>query len=274
MTKFIFLDIDGTLVDYEMQLPASAKLAIAKARQARHQVFICSGRSKTEIYPELWALGLDGFIGGNGAYIEHHGQVLKNQVFSLAETTEMVDWLRSKRLGFYLESPSGLYASPDFVTKAATIYGQATPDAEQRIRDIFPDMIYGADLYRDDVAKISFRLDSLTDYEEARDKFPQAEVGFWSGTGQATEFGDLGQRHAHKADAIVYLLEHLGASLSDTIAFGDAENDRTMLETCQIGVAMGNARESLKAVADYITADVTDDGLYKGFVHLGLIEEE
>ncbi|MGT2895563.1 Cof-type HAD-IIB family hydrolase [Streptococcus entericus] len=274
MSKYIFLDIDGTLVDYDMKIPESARVAIARARQAGHKVFICSGRSKAEIYPELWDLGLDGFIGGNGAYIDYQGQILKNQVFTHHQTREMVDWLQAKHLGFYLESPSGLYASPDFVEKAATIYDTDLNQSMEKIRSIFPDMIYGADLYRDDVAKISFRLNSLADYEEAKALFRQAEVGFWSGTGKATEFGDLGQPDTHKAGAIRELLMHLGVILDDTIAFGDAENDQTMLGTCHIGVAMGNARDSLKATADYVTDDVTRDGLYKAFVHLKLIEEE
>lgn len=274
MSKYIFLDIDGTLVDYDMVIPDSARLAIARARQAGHKVFICSGRSKAEIYPELWDLGLDGFIGGNGAYIEYQGQVLKNRLFTLEQTREMVDWLQAKQLGFYLESPSGLYASPDFVEKAATIYDMDLIQSMEKIRSIFPDMIYGADLYRDDVAKISFRLNSLADYEEAKRLFPQAEVGFWSGTGKATEFGDLGQPDTHKAGAILELLAQLGARLEDTIAFGDAENDQTMLATCHIGVAMGNARDGLKATADYVTDDVTRDGLYKAFVHLKLIKED
>ena len=44
----IFIDVDGTLVDYENNLPASAKEAIVKARRNGHRVYICTGRSKAE----------------------------------------------------------------------------------------------------------------------------------------------------------------------------------------------------------------------------------
>lgn len=74
--KFIFLDVDGTLTDYDNHIPASAAAAIRKARANGHRVYLCTGRSKAEIYDELWAIGLDGMIDGNGCYAEDHGQAL------------------------------------------------------------------------------------------------------------------------------------------------------------------------------------------------------
>ena len=46
-----------------------------------------------------------------------------------------------------------------------------------------------------------------------------------------------------------------------------------MLEYCHVGIAMGSGGEEIKAMADYVTDDVDKDGLYKAFVHFGLIEE-
>lgn len=66
MGKIIFLDVDGTLVDYGNKLPVSAVTAIRQARSNGHRVYICTGRSRAEVYPELWDIGLDGMIGGNG----------------------------------------------------------------------------------------------------------------------------------------------------------------------------------------------------------------
>ena len=67
MGKILLIDVDGTLVNYENQLPASAVDAIRKARANGHKVYICTGRSKAEVYPNLWKIGLDGMIGGNGS---------------------------------------------------------------------------------------------------------------------------------------------------------------------------------------------------------------
>lgn len=84
MSKIIFLDVDGTLIDYENNLPDSAVGAIRKARANGHRVYICTGRSKAEVYPELWQIGLDGMIGGNGSYAEDHGEVIFHHLITLA----------------------------------------------------------------------------------------------------------------------------------------------------------------------------------------------
>ena len=58
--------------------------------------------------------------------------------------------------------------------------------------------------------------------------------------------------------------------LSDTVAFGDSMNDIEVVQEAGIGVAMGNAVDALKKVADYVTAPIGEDGIYKACEHLRL----
>jgi hydroxymethylpyrimidine pyrophosphatase-like HAD family hydrolase len=103
-------------------------------------------------------------------------------------------------------------------------------------------------------------------------RFPDLQNGTWGGAGELAIFGDLGVKGITKAHAVECLLDHLGARKEDTIAFGDAKVDIPMFECCALSVCMGSGGEEAKAAADYVTADVDDDGLYKAFVHLGLID--
>ena len=64
-----------------------------------------------------------------------------------------------------------------------------------------------------------------------------------------------------KAAAIRESLRKLGYTREEMIAFGDAQNDKTMIEYAGIGVAMGNATDELKAAADEITASNDEDGI-------------
>ena len=182
--KIVFLDVDGTLVDYNGDLPDSAVQAVRAARANGHRVYISTGRSKAEVYPELWAIGLDGMIGGNGSYV----------------------------------------------------------------------------------------LDSYQDYLDAREAFPHLKAGTWGGKGEHALFGDLGVANISKGYAIEKLLEHLGASRADTIAFGDAKVDIPMFEACAESCCMGSGGPEARAAAGWVTGDVDKDGLYQGFVHFGLIE--
>lgn len=277
--KIIFLDVDGTLVDYEGKLPDSAARAVQQARANGHRVYICTGRSRAEVYPYLWDIGLDGMIGGNGSYVEDGGEVVIHQMMTGAQCRSVVDWLHERGLPFYLESNSGLYASTDFATGAA----EAVREYSRRkngeagvmtVQDAFPDMIYDGNLYREDVNKISFVLHSYQDYLDAAAAFPDLKAGTWGGSGEAALFGDLGVKDITKAHAIDVLLAHLGAERADTIAFGDAKVDIPMLEYCAYGVAMGNGGDEIRAMADLVTDDVEHDGLWNAFRKLGLLGAE
>ena len=67
------------------------------------------------------------------------------------------------------------------------------------------------------------------------------------------------------------LAEELGYDLKDVYAFGDALNDMEMIKVAGVGIAMGNAKEELKAIADYVTDDINNDGIMKALKHFKLL---
>ena len=277
MSKILFIDVDGTLTNYENKIPASAVEAIRAARANGHRVYLCTGRSKSEIYDEIWAIGLDGLIGGNGAYVEDHGTVVCHKLITLDQCKRVVDWLHARKLEFYLESNSGLYASENFeargddVVKKYAAYKKKDNAEAFTVRKIFPDMIYGGELYRDDLNKISFILDSYDDYLAAKAAFDDLKVGTWGGKGDRALFGDFGVKDLSKANGIAELLAHLNADRSETIAFGDSKWDISMFECCAQSVAMGDGEDAAKEAATFVTDAVDDDGLLNAFKKLQLI---
>lgn len=74
-----------------------------------------------------------------------------------------------------------------------------------------------------------------------------------------------------KADGVRATLERFGLERAETIAFGDGENDRSMLALAGIGVAMGNAGTEIRAAADYVTDTVDRGGVSKALRHFGLL---
>lgn len=279
MSKIIFLDVDGTIVDYDNHIPNSARQAIRKARENGHLVYVCTGRSKAEMPDDIWNIGFDGMIGGNGSYVEHKGQILQHQLIPYETAKRAVDWLESRGLEFYLESNNGLFASRNFREAARPTlraYALGKGASEEQVlhmeaEDALHGLVYGGELYRDDLNKISFILHSYQDHLDSKEAFPELKAGTWGGRGEEALFGNLGVKDIHKAYAVDVILQHLGANREDTIAFGDAKVDIPMLEACQIGVAMGNGGPEILAMADLITDDVREDGLYKAFEKLGLL---
>lgn len=276
-TKVVFLDVDGTITTYENVIPESAKRAIRQARSRGHKVFMCTGRSKAENPPELLAIGFDGMIGGNGAYVEVGDTVVMHQHVTAEQCRRIVDWCHGRGLEFYLESNNGLFASEHFREKARPVLrlyaGRKGVENAETLEtdDVMHGMIYGGELYRDDVNKVSFILSSCQDYLDAVEEFSDMKVGTWGGAGETALFGDMGVKGIDKAHAVHVAVEHLGADMADTIAMGDAKVDIPMFEACATSVAMGSGGEEAKAAADYVTTDVDDDGLWNAFVHLGLV---
>ena len=279
MRKIVFLDVDGTLIDYEAKMPASAAKAVDMARANGHKVYICTGCSKAEVLQRNLC-DLDGMIGGNGAYVEDNGEVVMHHGLTKEEVKHIVDWCNERHLGFYLEANSGMYSNdyvyeqgPEVMVKYSQGKGATLEQATESAQKFLDGFIHlhGEDLYRDDVNKISFILSSYQDHLDSKVEFPTLEANTWGGKGEHALWGDLGPTGITKKHAIEVLLEHLGADVKDTISFGDAKIDLSMFELCAYNVAMGNGGKEIKEAADYITDDVNEDGLYNAFKYLGLI---
>ena len=82
---------------------------------------------------------------------------------------------------------------------------------------------------------------------------------------------DLTLKGVSKAVGIEKLVERLNRDINDTIAFGDGRNDIEMLETVKVGVAMGNAVPEAKAVADYVTDRIEENGIKTALEQFELI---
>ena len=277
--KIIFLDVDGTLIDYEAKMPASAGKAVDQARANGHLVYICTGCSKAEVL-ERNLCELDGMIGANGGYVEDHGEVILHQSIPVDDVRTIVEWCDARGLGAVLETNEGIFYSTLMKDQARTVYskyaagkGSTFEDAWKKNEHITDQMIFleGEDRYRTDINKIDFVLSSYQDFLDAKEAFPHMIANTWGGKDEQALFGDLSPAGITKANAIAMLLKHLGRDVEDTIAFGDAKIDISMFELCNYAVAMGNAGAETKEVADYITTDVNEDGIWNAFKHLGLI---
>ena len=276
--KIVFLDVDGTLTNYENMVPESAKVAIRQARANGHRVYMCTGRSKAENPPEITEIGFDGIIGGNGCYVESDGEVVMHQLITLEQCKHIVDWLHSRGLEFYLESNNGLFASEHFREASRDVMvayakgkGATANEAEETASAFVNGLIYGGELYRDDLNKVSFILSSYQDHLDSIEEFPDLVARTWGGKGEHALFGDLGVKGVDKAVSVRKLVDYLGADMADTFAFGDAKVDIPMFEACAVGVCVGSGGDEAKAAADYVTDAVDDDGVYNAFKHFGLI---
>jgi len=105
--KIIFLDIDGTLIDYTQKLPDSAREAIHLAQARGHKLLISTGRSKPAIYPWLFELGFDGMIAGAGAYAEFGGKIVSKAPSLKPKSAAFILTLKTENLVFTKKVTAG-----------------------------------------------------------------------------------------------------------------------------------------------------------------------
>ena len=102
--------------------------------------------------------------------------------------------------------------------------------------------------------------------ESITDQFP--ELTFTWSYPQGYDIYSTGN---DKTTTIESVLKRLGISWAETMAFGDGENDIPMLVKAGVGVAVANAKDNVKAAADYIAPSVDEDGVAKALRHFGVI---
>lgn len=273
-TKHIFLDIDGTLVGYDSKIPESALKALQLAQANGHKIIIASGRSYGMIYPDLLkTVKFDGIISSGGACVIVDGKVIFESFIEGDDLAFVIDYFRANGINYLLMTKDELYAEPAFnnyVIPGMIANGYSKELVEQA---------YGWNTEVEDarlvkgVEKLAyftspFLPDKIASDLDERFYVVDFSVGNVKGN---TYFGEMNNAGITKASGIDEYLAYVGASIEDTIAFGDSANDLEMLEHAYVAVTMGNGTEAAKAAADFVTTDVDKDGIYSAFLKLGLI---
>lgn len=280
--KIIFFDVDGTLVDVRPSreyIPESTVTAIQQTRKNGNLCFLCTGRSKAEIYSHIMEVGFDGIIGAGGGFVEIGDDMLYHKKVSQEAINHVIDFFEKNKFDYYIESNGGLYASQNLIPRLEFIsYGDLENDEEARRKKkeepshFIPSLIQGCDLHRSDVNKICFLEKEDMPFEIIKKEFEnEFNVIRCTVPSFGDNSGELSVIGVNKASAIDTLIKHLGIKKENTYAFGDGMNDADMLEYCQYGIAVGNAKEGLKEIADEVCEDIADNGIYNSMKKHGLI---
>ena len=268
--RVVFLDIDGTLLDFQGNLPESAGRALRKARENGHQLVLCTGRTRIQVYAWLLEQGFDGLITGAGAQVEAHGHVISRHLIRQEHLAEAVAYFEKNRTPYYMQAENAIYGPQWCLDCRIAVFGGRITDKEREKRfgkvtlDDMPQL-------RRDVEKIAYyqSAEPLDGVRAALGEYFTVEASSYS-QGHEGE-GEVTIRGIDKAYGMQQYLAYTGFAREDAVAVGDGPNDLEMLQYAGTGVAMGNAMEALKAAADLVTDDVNRDGLYHAFERLRLI---
>ncbi|TWE11289.1 HAD family hydrolase [Rudaeicoccus suwonensis] len=248
--KLVALDIDGTLLHHDGTISHAVRSAVRAVADAGHHVVIATGRSVVGAAPVLEALSLrDGLaVTSNGAVTSR----LSGGEWDIIETvtfdpTSVLEVLKD--------------AWPDAVVAVED------PGVGTRISAPFPDgeimgpveVVGWEGLAQIPTTRLTFRSPSGTseDFEELVERLGLHGVNYAVGY---TAWLDINPEGVSKASALEQVRRSLQVEPADTVAIGDHRNDVEMLEWAARGVAMGQAPDEVKAIADEVTATIDEDG--------------
>ncbi len=274
MKRVVFFDVDGTLMTKENRLPVSTKQALNELQANGHIPVISTGRPPEMLLPVAEELAIENYISMNGQHI-----VVKDEVlYTNPLPTNLLEQLIEKSYAYgdrtFLVTAEKVIGNtfmaemmdPEFLTFVYTHLADVPDEVTMELFKRMSEKPLTRERYEsEDVLLAYVHTDEKRD-EVYRAQFPELHFT------RATPFlGEALMKGSHKATGMQRILEYYEKDVTESVAFGDSLNDIEMLQYAQTGVAMGNGREELKAVADYVTADVENKGIYKGLKRLGLI---
>ncbi|MEV8329654.1 HAD family hydrolase [Streptomyces niveus] len=252
--KLVATDLDGTLLGEDHTVSARTREALTAATAAGAAHIIVTGRAVPWTRGILDDLGYDGLaVCGQGAQVYHAGE---HRLLTSVTLDRQVAVVALSKIEAEV-GPLALAASRDGLDGDVLIgpgyQVQDGPLPSLRLDD-------RAEMWTQPINKVYIQHPELSD--DALAKVARETAGgmvavVMAGPG-VVEILPLG---LSKATGLSLAARRLGVTAADTIAFGDMPNDIPMFGWARHGVAMANAHEALKAVADEVTASNDDDGI-------------
>jgi Cof subfamily protein (haloacid dehalogenase superfamily) len=257
--KLLVLDVDDTLLNNENKITVRTKIALIKAQQVGVRIVLASGRPTYGVVPLAKQLELD----KNGGYIlSYNGSQIMN-----VQTGELIFEKRiDPEMIPYLERKATKHNFPLFTYHQDTIFTN-NPENQWIRRE--------AELNRMKIAEISQFAEAIdfkpckimlvSDDETALTALETLWKKRLAGTldvlRSESYFLEVVPQFIDKANTLSILLEKLAIRTEEIIAIGNGVCDVTMIQLAGLGVAMGNAKDSVKACADYVTDSNEKDGV-------------
>ncbi|QNQ82538.1 HAD family phosphatase [Lactobacillus sp. PV037] len=277
MIKLIASDMDGTLLNGEMQISSENIRAIKHAQKMGIEFLVATGRTRNEALPLLKKAGLDtGYININGAQVyDTQGNLVIEKPIARNKALEVIKIL--KESGSYFEIASGDH-----------VYSESRIRRISNVSDLLVDLNKHLSLKNvvsfaggsDQVLNVTF-IDSFeklfADPNFKVMKFvvfdpagPQAfkdirkelkKIGGLVGTASSSTNLEINHEAAQKGIALLDYGKAKNITPQEIMAIGDNFNDESMIKMAGIGVAMENAVPEIKEIASFITKNNNASGV-------------
>lgn len=261
--KLLVFDMDGTLLNSEKKITKNTELKLIEMQKKGTRIVLASGRSKNRLSEYAEQLQLDkygGFIieaNGAGIYDFEKQKHIVLRRMHIEEAEEVFAYLRKEfpkveilvmgEKNAFVALPKGKKESGYLNTGNMESLKNRDTFYIQQIKDI-----------TEEINKVCV-FDKSEVIEEIKDTLHVFKDKYWYGR-TLPIWLEIGPKEVTKGNGLLRIIERLNIQKEDVYAFGDGENDLSML-TLVNGVAMENAIDTVKAACKYHTGSCDDEGV-------------
>ena len=268
--KLIALDLDGTLFNTDGIISTANKEQLNRAAAQGIKIVISTGRPFNGLpFEQIKDTTIEYALTTNGAsvYKIEGKECLYEDGMDLETIMPILDWIlaREIHIDIYMD---GVGFTP--IRCRENLERLDVPDSLRSYMLATRTPVEDLRGYVTDCGKMIQKInlnfypqpDGTFLYRDETLQFLKANSAIEVVCGGFNNF-EISKAGVTKREGLQFLANYLGTDLEHTMAMGDSENDLSMINAAGIGVAMGNASEDVKAVANYITATNNEDGVGK-----------
>lgn len=254
--KIVFFDIDGTLTNSNKVISENTINTLNKLIERNIFIVLCSGRANSYIKQYLKQINKSKYsISNNGALIydnELNKIIISHTLYS-KDLEYLWNYSNDTKSGFIINTVNNKYSNKFVKNKEDKVIIDKLSDVkEDKVQLVISNddinVMKELELYINNKTNLKVINKSFDYLNEIKD-------GYY--------FFDVVNKNVSKGNAINDLLKVLNINKKNSLCFGDSVNDIDMFKSVGISVAMGNAIEDLKNIADYVTDTNDEDGISK-----------
>ena len=272
--KLIALDLDGTLFNKNGIITEEVKKELNRAAAQGVKIVISTGRPFNGLpFEQIKDTTIEYALTTNGAsvYRIEGKECLHEDGMDLDTINPILDWILEKEIhiDIYMD---GVGFTP--IRCRQNLQRLDVPESLRTYMLATRTPVEDLAAYVNDcgkkIQKINLNFYPQSDgtfmYRDETLAFLKANSAIEVVCGGFNNF-EISKAGVSKKEGLEFLASYLGTSLEHTMAMGDSENDYSMINAAGIGVAMGNASDDVKAIADYITTSNEENGVGEAIKH-------
>ncbi len=260
MYKAVFIDLDGTLLREDHSISQETKSIIQKLVEKKILIVLVSARPIHGIIPISNWLGLQSYplVSVNGAYILENKKVIFESDIDLDTVSGLhkatiefnATMIYYNGLKWFAETNNAAIVKEQRITEVPVIIAPYELLMEEwKLEGSYPNKVMA--------------IGTETIINELQSKLLLIYKDLLNIYTSKPTYLEIMRKDASKTNALKYLIEKYNIKQEEVIAIGDNYNDKEMIMYAGTGIAMGNAPDPIKAVADYITDTNNHDGVRK-----------